>query len=165
MTAVFQDNKDALNHLYITSDPLWERLGQKLNRRPFGVHQHWETMLKRSLLLYEHKKENVDFRHIMIDYFVENIKFRSETNWNYVMKDERFKGTTANIIQRQYCDLVWKVNKKYPGIEDSEITSKVIKSYLDGININYKCQTKNAKEVYSRLIEDYVAIKEKMQIL
>ena len=101
----------------------------------------------------------------MIDYFVENIKFRSETNWDDVMKDERFKGTTANIIQRQYCDLVWKVNKKYPGIEDSEITSKVIKSYLDGININYKCQTKNAKEVYSRLIEDYVAIKEKMQIL
>ena len=134
MTSVFQDNKDALNQLSVPSDPLWSRLGKKLNRRPHNVHQHWEIVLKGALLLYEHKKENVDFRPIMIDYFVENnIKFRNETNWDEVMKDDRFKGTTSTILQRFYCDLVWRVKKKYPGIEDSEITIKVIKSNLDGI--------------------------------
>ena len=75
------------------------------------------------------------------------------------MKDDRFKGTTSNILQRLYCDLVSRVKKKYPGIEDSEITSKVIKSYLDGIN---KRPTKNAKGGFSKLIEDYVEIKEEM---
>ena len=35
--------------------------------------------------------ENVDFRPILIDYFVENgIKFRSEIKWSEIMKDERF---------------------------------------------------------------------------
>ena len=157
MTAVFQDDKDALNQLSVPSDPFWNRLGKKLNRRPFNVHQHWELVIKSALLLYEHKKENVDFRPIMIDYFVENnIKYRNETSWGEVMKDDRFKGTTPLLLQRHYCDLVMKVKKKYPGIGDAEITSQVIKSYLDGIN---KQPTKNAKGGFSRLIEDYVAIK------
>ena len=159
MTAVFQDDKDALNQLSVPSDPLWNRLGKKLNRRPFNVYQHWELVIKSALLLYEHKKENVDFRPIMMDYFVENnIKYRNETNWGDVMKDDRFKGTTTMILQRHYCDLVMKVKKKYPGIGDGEITSQVIKSYLDGIN---KRPTKNAKGGFSRLIEDYVSLKDK----
>jgi len=95
----------------------------------------------------------------MIDYFVENnIKYRNETNWGEVMKDDRFKGTTPFFLQRHYCDLVMKVKKKYPGIGDGEITSQVIKSYLDGIN---KRPTKNAKGGFSRLIEDYVSLKDK----
>ena len=76
------------------------------------------------------------------------------------MEDERFKGrTTSPYLQQQYCVLVQKVKKKYPDIEDVEITSQLLKSYLDGIS---KRQTKFEKGGYSRLLQDYVAIKEKL---
>ena len=110
--------------------------------------------------MYEHGREHLDFRTILIDYFIEKgILFRNETNWSEIVKDERFKGTTSTFLQERYGDLVRKVKNKYPGIEDDEITSEVIKSYRDGIN---RRQTKDAKGDFSRLIEDYLAIKEKM---
>ena len=110
--------------------------------------------------MYEHGIENVDFRAILVDYFIEkNIQFRNETNWSAIMEDERFKGTTPLYLQRQYCNLVGKVKKKYPEIEDDEITSQFLKSYLDGIR---KGQTKFEKGGFSRLIQDYIAIKEKL---
>ena len=159
ISAVFHDNKNALQDSHLPSDPLWEKLGRKLKRRPFGIYQHWEVAIKVYLLKYEHGREDVDFRIILIDYFLENnIMFRNETSWSEVMKDERFKGTTAAYLQRLYCDLIRKVKKKYPGIEEDEITSQTIKSYLDG----RKRFNKKGKDAYLRLTEDYVSIREKM---
>ena len=160
LTAVFQDKKDALDQSYLPSDPLWDQLGRKLNRQPFGIYQHWEMVIRANLLLYEHGMENVDFRAILVDYFIEkNIQFRNETNWSAIMEDERFKGTTPFYLQRQYCNLVGKVRKKYPEIEDDEITSQFLKSYLDGIG---KRQNKIEKGGFSTLIQDYVSMKEKL---
>ena len=67
--------------------------------------------------------------------------------------------TTFLYLQQKYGDLVQKVKKKYPDIEDVEITSQFLKSYLDGIG---KRQTKFEKGGFSRLLQDYVAIKEKL---
>ena len=162
MTAVFQDNNDALNQLYFPSDPLWDHLGRKLNRLPIGIYRHWEDVIRATLLMYEHGMENVDYRVILVDYFVENnIQYRNETNWSDIMKDERFKGTTASNLQLKYANLVYEVKKKYPGIKDSEITSQCLKSYLDGIN---KRITKFEKDRFWRRVHDYIAIKEKLKL-
>ena len=160
MTSVFQDKKDALDQSYLPSDHLWDQLGRKLNRPPFGIYRHWEIVIRATLLMYEHGMENVDYRVMLVDYFVENnIQYRNETNWSDIMKDETFKGTTPFYLQQQYSNLVGGVRKKYPGIEDSEITSQFLKSYLDGIG---KRSTKIEKGSSSRLIQDYIAIKEKL---
>ena len=113
--------------------------------------------------MYEHGMENVDFRAILVDYFVENnIQYRNETNWNDIMEDERFKGRTASrYLQREYNNLVRDVKRKYPDIEDVEITSQFLKSYLDGIGNR---QTKIEKASLSRLYlyQYYIAIMEKL---
>ena len=121
---------------------------------------HWEGVIRPQILMHQNGVDHLDFRRILIDYFIEKgILFRNETNWSEIVKDERFKGTTSTFLQLCYGDLVRIVKKKYPGIEDDEITSEVIKSYLDSIN---RRPTKDAKGGFSRLIEDYLAIKEKM---
>ena len=159
MNSIFQDNKDALNHSYLTSDPVWDKIGRKLNRNPFGILHHWEAVIRAILLSYENGKENVDFRPILIDYFIEKgIMFRNETNWSEVMEDERFKGTTPLFLQRQYCNMVGQVKRKDPNIGNSEITSQVLKSCFDGM---HKHKTKIQTGGFSRLIQHYVAIKEK----
>ena len=160
MEKIFEENENALNQNYAYNDPFWDKLGSKLNRRPYYLYKHWQGVIKPRILMYEHGREHLDFRTILIDYFIEKgILFRNETNWSEIVKDERFKGTTSTFLQERYGDLVRKVKNKYPGIEDDEITSEVIKSYRDGIN---RRQTKDAKGDFSRLIEDYLAIKEKM---
>lgn len=160
MNGVFQDNKDALNHCYSPSDPVWEKIGRKLNRNPFGIFHHWEAVIRSILLSHENGKENVDFRPILIDYFIEKgIRFRNETNWSDVIEDERFKGTTPLHLQRQYCNMVGQVKRKDPNIGDGEITSEVLKSWYDGIR---KHKTKMENGGFSRLIQHYVAIKEKL---
>ena len=161
MEGPVQDKKDALNHSYLESNPLWDQLGKQLNRQPLRIQQRWEQVIRATLLMYEHGMENVDFRAILVDYFVENnFQYRNETKWSDIMEDERFKArTTPLYLQQQYGTLVKIVKKKYPDIEDVEITSQFLKSYLDGIG---KRQTKIGKGGFSRLIQDYIAIKDKL---
>ena len=98
--------------------------------------------------------ENVDFRPILIDYFVENgIKFRSEIKWSEIMKDERFSATTAYFLQKKYGRLVQAFKRANPGIKDIEVTSEALQSYLAGT------KTRNVKRVNAKLLEDYVKIK------
>merc|ERR1719452_106388 len=100
--------------------------------------------------------ENVDFRPILIDYFVENgIKFRSEIKWSEIMKDERFSGvTTAKFLQAKYRGLVQNVKKANPGIKNNEVTSEALQSYLAVTRSKSSYKVNNDK-----LIEDYVKIK------
>merc|ERR1711976_729871 len=114
---------DALNNSYLPSNPLWDRLGKQLNRLPFRIYERWEKVIRNTLLMYEHGMENVDFRAILVDYFVENnIQYKNETKWSDIMEDERFKGrTTPLYLQRQYRNLRGNVKRKYPDIEDVDV--------------------------------------------
>merc|ERR1719339_140376 len=92
-----------------------------------NIYQRWERVIRPSILMFENGMENVDFRPILIDYFVENgIKFRSEIKWSEIMKDERFSATTAYFLQQKYGDLVRSVKRVNPGIKDIEVTSEAL---------------------------------------
>ena len=52
-------------------------------------------------------------------------------------------------------DLVIKVKKTNPGIEDDDITSEVLREYLDN-------RSRNPKKDHRKLIEDYVDIKNRL---
>ena len=152
MLTLFQENKNAQNQHYVQYDIVWKNLSKKLNRTPYNIYHHWEGVIRPSILMFENGMENVDFRPILIDYFVENgIKFRSEIKWSEVMEDERFSATTAYFLQLKYGHLVTAFKKANPGIKDIEVTSEALQSYLAGSKSTYKVKTK--------LLEDYVTIK------
>jgi len=155
MLTLFQKNKNAQNQYYVPDDIVWENLSKKLNRTPLSIYHHWEGVIRPSILMFENGMENVDFRPILIDYFVENgIKFRSEIKWSEIMKDERFSGvTTAKFLQTKYHHLVKNFKRANPGIKDHEVTSEALQSYLAGT------KTRNVKRVNAKLLEDYVKIK------
>ena len=138
------------------SDPVWDKLGSKLNRHPYYLFQQWERMIRPRILMYENGVDHVDFRPILVDYFIEKgILFRKETNcnWSEIVKDKRFKGTTPFYLSRIYRGLVHKVKITNPGIEDDDITSEVLREYLD------KRSQKPRKDHHRKLIQDYVSIK------
>merc|ERR1711971_795679 len=132
METVFEENEDALNHHYVDTDPVWEKLRSKLNRRPLYLFNHWEEVIRPQILMYENGVDHVDFRHILVDYFIEKgILFRNETNWREIVKDKRFKGTTPRYLVKIYSHLVELVKRTNPGIKDDDITSEVLRQYLD----------------------------------
>ena len=153
--ALFQKNKNAQNQYYVPDDIVWKNLSKKLHRTPLNIYYHWEGVIRPSILMFENGMENVDFRPILIDYFVENgIKFRSDIKWSEIMKDERFSGvTTASFLQQKYGDLVRNVKKANPGIKDIEVTSEALQRYLAGT------RSKSTYKVKTKLLEDYVKIK------
>ena len=64
METIFEENEDSLNHHYVATDPVWEKLGSKLNRRPRNLYHHWEGVIRPRILMYENGVDHVDFRHI-----------------------------------------------------------------------------------------------------
>ena len=153
METIFEENENALNHYFASSDPMWDKLGTKLNRRPYSLYLHWEGVIKPQILMYQNGVDHLDFRPILIDYFIEKgIQFRNETNWSEIVKAERFKGTTPYFLMRIYCNLVNAVKKTSPGIEDDDVTSEALLQYLDH-------RSHNTIKDHSRLISDYVTIK------
>ena len=158
MKTIFQDKKDALEHDITFSDPIWDKLDKKLNRRHQSLFNHWEGVIKPQILLFENGRDYEDIRHVLIEYFVDNgIRFRNETNWSEIVKDEIFKGTTPPYLQRRYSNLLTAFKKKNPGIAGDEITSEALLQYLN----REGGQPRKATSI-TRLIEDYVKIKYSM---
>ena len=112
--------------------------------------------MKPYILMFEHGLENVDFRHILVDYCVDNnIMFSNETNWREIAKDARFKGcVTAYYLKDLYHNLVGLVKKTNPGIKGNELTSETLQNYLATRARNkYKVQTKKYKKLYENFIK------------
>merc|ERR1719154_544724 len=151
MLTLSKENTNLQNQYCVQDDIVWENLSKKLHRTPLNIYKHWEGVIRPSILMFENGMENVDFRPILIDYFVENgIKFRSEIKWSEIMKDERFSGvTTAFFLQQKYKSLVQAVKKANPGIKDNEVTSEALQSYLAGTKTRASHKVNNDK-----LIED-----------
>ena len=155
LETIFEENENAVNYCFVPSDPVWDKLGSKLNRRPLSPFQQWERIIRPQILMYENGVDHVDFRPILVDYFIEKgILFRNETNcnWSEIVKDKRFKGTTPYYLMTIYNTLVSNFKKTNPGIKDDDITSEALREYLDN-------RSKIQKIDYSRLIEDYLTIK------
>ena len=83
MVTIFEKNGDAYNHHILPSDPVWDKLGSNLNRNPYTLFHHWDQVIRPQILMYENGVDQVDFRPILVDYFIEKgILFRNETNCN-----------------------------------------------------------------------------------
>ena len=134
---------------------MWHKLASKLKRRPLKLYHHWEGVIKPQILMYQNGVDHLDFRRILVDYFIEEgLLFRNEKNWSEIVNDKRFKGTTPNYLMRIYADLVGTVKKTYPGIEDDDITSEVLREHLDK-----RSRIQRKVKNHRRIIQDYLTIK------
>ena len=158
MKTIFKQNKNALEHHYTLTDPIWNELGSHFNRLPQIIFHHWELFMKPTILQYENKMEIGDIRRILIGYFVEKgIKFRCEINWGEVAKDIRFQGMTPVFLSNKLAQMVDKVKKANPEIEGRDITIKDLQQYL----VERARKPRVDKRV-RRLIEIYENIKTSM---
>ena len=158
MKTIFKQNKNALEHHYTLTDPVWTELGDQLNRRPEIIFQHWERFNKQHLLQYENQTEIEDIRPVLIGYFVEKgIKFRSEINWRDISKDKRFKGINPFFLTNKLNEMVSHVKRANPGIERDNITIEDVRQFLDE-----KGKKPFIDKHVRRLIEDYVNFKNSM---
>ena len=88
-----------------------------------------------NLKKYEAGVLDVDFKKLLIDYCVDNnIKYAQEANWQEIVKNPRFKGTTASDLSYLYKTLrgatITKLRKAIPDIGDHEVTSETMQKYL-----------------------------------
>ena len=72
MKALFMHEKSALNTAFGSSHEIWKTLGQKLNRTPFSVHNHWTQYIQPHLTMYNAGVHEIDFRFRLVDYCVQN---------------------------------------------------------------------------------------------
>ena len=72
MKALFIHEKGALNTTFGSSRKIWKTLGQKLNRTPFSVHNHWTQYIQPHLTMYNAGVHEIDFRFRLVDYCVQN---------------------------------------------------------------------------------------------
>ena len=132
MTTIFKQNENALKHHYTLTDPVWTELGDKLNRRPENIFQHWEFFIKPRILQFENKMDIEDIRPVLFEYFVEKgILFRSEINWDEVSKDRRFKGINPYFLSSKLSKMVYDVKKANPGSTEHDITIEDLRQYSD----------------------------------
>ena len=155
MKTIFKLNKNALEHHYTLTDPIWTELGSQLNRLPLSIFDHWEKFIKPQIILFENKIE--DIRPVLIGYFVEKgIKFRSEIYWGEVSKDKRFKGINPAFLCTKLSRMVYDVKKANPGIE-LDITIEDLCQYSDE-----RGRKPRIDKSVRRLIENYENIQNSM---
>ena len=83
-----------------TSAEVWQQLGDDLSRNPLNIYKHWVRFLQPTLTRYEAGVLDIDFRELLIDHFVDNnIMFSQEANWEEIVKDQKFQGTTPIYLK------------------------------------------------------------------
>merc|ERR1712126_704021 len=132
MKAVFAINKNALeeNKLGSTAD-VWIKLGEVLNKRPYNIYQHWIDYIHLTLVKHEAGVLDVDFRELLINYLVDNnIMYPQDANWDEIVKNPLFHGTTAAYLSQKYADILKQTKMKQPHLRHSEITTMTMQKYL-----------------------------------
>ena len=135
MKAVFNYHGNDLTQIKSRYSDVFQQLGEKLNKRPFNVYCHCKNFILPNLKKYEAGVLDVDFKKLLIDYCVDNnIKYAQEANWQEIVKNPRFKGTTASDLSYLYKTLrgatITKLRKAIPDIGDHEVTSETMQKYL-----------------------------------
>jgi len=132
MKVVFAINKNALvdNQIKASAD-VWKKLGEVLNKRPYNIYQHWMNFIHPTLVRYEAGVLDVDFRELLINYLVDNnIMYPQDANWDEIVKNPLFHGTTAAYLSQKYADILKQTKGKQPHLRHSEITTMTMQKYL-----------------------------------
>ena len=165
MKAVFEYYGFNLKEIDITNrHNIWEQLGEKLCRRPNNIYNHWYQFMLPHLIHHENGVLYIDIREPLIDYCVDNnIMFAQEANWQEIVTNPRFAGTTASNLSSTYRNVRQltkrKIKKNIAGVEDHEITSKTMQKYL----LERTPSPRKRKDV-EELISSYELLKEQQVV-
>ena len=123
---------DGMGDNKFVSYDVFDALGAELNRNPNSVQHHWTQIIHPLITRYEADVLDVDFRFILIDYLVENgITFSLEADWNMIVKDPRFHGTTPAYLSHIHKSMIRSTTRKYSSLKRSQVTSDIIKKFME----------------------------------
>ena len=66
-----------------------------------------------------------------------NIMFPQEANWDEIVNNPLFHGTTPTYLSKIYGQVAGDAKKKFPNIAKSEMTSVVMQKYLQERQISF----------------------------
>ena len=142
-----------LEYPFTPTHPVWETLSEKLERPSKTLYDHFNRFIKPRLTNYVNGvDEDVDMTLLVVDACVENNwVYLQDIDWDKLMKDQRFEGTTGTQIRNYYHMAKDHTKKKYPEIKDHEVTSEfILRRYL-----NERTQGKTKHKMVKQLVQDY----------
>eukprot|EP00092_Neocalanus_flemingeri_P017344 GFUD01018759.1.p1 GENE.GFUD01018759.1~~GFUD01018759.1.p1 ORF type:complete len:433 (+),score=126.12 GFUD01018759.1:88-1386(+) len=149
---VFEVNKNILEDGNIAKKD-WQQIGNKLQRPPATVTQHWKTQLEPMLKRYHAGTLSIDLREVLINHLVEHkLDYAQEVDWKKLVKLPKFAGTTPAYLQQMLGSMQICAGRMYPQLSQVELTTVIVQRYLN----TKKRTNKQKKLIYQEeLIEFY----------
>ena len=149
--AILLSNQNALETNVIDKDVI-EVLAQDLSRKPANIKRHWLSFIQPLLIRHKAGVLDVDFRHILIDYCVENkIVYTQDANWTTISKEARFRGTTSRYLSEIYKSVRHNAKRRFPEMTDAQLTSDCLKYFLQ----NHSMKSKSGNKTFAYLTSFY----------
>jgi hypothetical protein len=126
---VFAVDSDILVNGKITQDD-WNKIAEKLQRRPDNVRRHWQLQLEPILKRYQAGTLHKDVKDVMINYLLEhNMNYAQEVDWKELAKLSKFAGTTSAYLSQMYALLRSNTGMKYPELSEEHLNTEAIRRY------------------------------------
>ena len=141
LETILSNNINALNS-YVIDKGILENLSEVLQRKPRNISTHWICELQPILTRYEANVLDVDFRHILITYCVDNgIIYNQDADWSSIIQEPMFKGTTKPYLAKIYANVKVCAQQCNPKLTRVELTSETLQKYL-----NTHARTQSSRE-------------------
>jgi hypothetical protein len=126
---VFAVDSDILVDGKITQDD-WNKIAEKLQRRPNNVRGRWRFQLEPILQRYQAGTLHKDVKDVMINHLLENnMNYGQEVDWKELAKLSKFAGTTSSYLSKMYSLLRQHTGQKYPELSEVQLNTEAIRRY------------------------------------
>ena len=141
LETILSNNINALDS-YVIDKGILENLSEVLQRKPRNISTHWICELQPILTRYEANVLDVDFRHVLINYCVDNgIIYNQDADWSSIIQEPMFKGTTKPYLAKMYANVKVCARQCNPKLTRLELTSETLQKYL-----NTHARTQSSRE-------------------
>jgi len=160
---VFAVDSDILVDGKITQSD-WNKIAEKLQRRPHTVRNRWQQTLEPILKRYEAGTLHKDVKDVLINHLLEhNMNYTQDVDWKKLAKLPKFAGTTSSYLSKKYSNMRTITGQKYPELSDVQLTTEAIQRYRADIK-TYKT-SRTVLEHQERIVKYYIRLKIRFTIM
>eukprot|EP00090_Calanus_glacialis_P045819 TRINITY_DN8740_c0_g1_i4.p1 TRINITY_DN8740_c0_g1~~TRINITY_DN8740_c0_g1_i4.p1 ORF type:complete len:467 (-),score=130.41 TRINITY_DN8740_c0_g1_i4:29-1429(-) len=152
---VFAVDSDILVDGKITQDD-WNKIAEKLQRRPDNVRRHWQLQLEPILKRYQAGTLHKDVKDVMINHLLEhNMNYAQEVDWKELAKLSKFAGTTSSYLSNMYSTLRSNTGRKYPELSEVQLNTEAIRRFR--ANTNTRSTSHTVLEHQEMIVKFYLS--------
>ena len=108
----------------------WNKIAEKLKRRPDDVRGRWRQQLEPILQRYQAGTLHKDVKDVMINHLLEhNMNYAQEVDWKELAKLSKFAGTTSAYLSQMYALLRSNTGMKYPELSEEHLNTEAIRRF------------------------------------